>query len=149
MATHAIIGSVVAPLPFGGLIVDQFQVHRLGGLDSDEAFEGVVEVVRNFGLERISVGSGCLEVSQQVVFAQVVRTDGCGFPEGGFNFEINPVLIASCVEGFRQVEGWQGWMPCCVDSVGDDFRFGWGSEMAAQADFGGDGWICEIEEALL
>ena len=64
MATHAIIGSVVAPLPFGGLIVDKFQVHRLGGLDSDEAFEGVVEVVRNFGLERISVGSGCLEVSQ-------------------------------------------------------------------------------------
>ena len=40
-------------------------------------------------------------------------------------------------------------MPCCVDSVGDDFRLGRGSEMAAQADFGGDGWICEIEEALL
>lgn len=39
-------------------------------------------------------------------------------------------------------------MSCCVDSVRDDFRLGRGSEMAAQADFGGDGWICEIEEAL-
>ena len=45
-------------------MVDQFQVHRLGSLDSDKAFERIIEVVRNFGLDRIGVGSGCLEVSQ-------------------------------------------------------------------------------------
>ena len=59
------------------------------------------------------------------------------------------MLIASCVEKLREVEGGKWWMPCGIDSVGDDFRFGRGSEMAAQADFGGDGWICEIEQALL
>lgn len=51
MAAHAIKRSVVAPVAFGGLIVDQFQVHRLGSLDSDEAFKCVVEMVRNFGLD--------------------------------------------------------------------------------------------------
>ena len=64
MAAHAVKRSEIAPVAGGGLMVDQFQVHRLGSLDSDKAFERIVEVVRNFGLDCIGVGSGCLEVSQ-------------------------------------------------------------------------------------